>query len=100
MWQKGQKVWCILRGPGVVHDVTSNNVIVNFGTPYSKNIIYFGLDGKMSPQFKRSLYFSEPRIDAAEKPPFKAILERGEIVVTSHKRGKKTCYYRCGNRVS
>lgn len=88
MWKIGQKVWCILRGPGVVEDVTNNHVIVNFGSKYTKNLIYFGLDGKMSPKFKRSLYFSEPKIDAAEKPPFTKTLKKGDLIVV---QSKKNC---------
>lgn len=85
MWKVGQTVWCILRGAGRVEEVSETQVCVRFSNhPYDYGV-WFYLDGRVSPKFNRSLFFSEPKIDAAVVPPFEPKLKRGTPIIICNK---------------
>ena len=80
-WEVGQTVWCILFGKGTVSCVDDPDcypVAVNFGGDTDE---YYTLDGAYALGGKRSLFFSEPKVEAKLYPPFVPTFSRGDIVV-------------------
>lgn len=82
-WEVGQEVWCLLRGKGQVNQVAESSISVwfnNFGAwAYTKDG-EFSVDSK----YPRTLFFSEPKIEAElfpPKKPFVPILKKGDKVV-------------------
>jgi hypothetical protein len=70
MFKVGQEVWCLVHGKGSVVDIIENDedygypVIVNF-----ENERYgYTKEGKYAILGNRTLYFSEPKIEAQEFP--------------------------------
>ena len=83
MWKVGQEVWCVLRGKGKVIRVDEDGVLVQFGTIY--NQIRYDLQGRIGSNFNRSLFFSEPKVEGATKPPFEPTLKKGDRVIIRSK---------------
>ena len=77
----GDDVWCVLHGRGKVvriDDVSINSVVVNFDTAR------FGCylpSGKLSAFMQRTLFFSEPKIEASVTRPFVPTLVGKRVVV-------------------
>ena len=71
MFKVGQEVWCLVHGKGSAVHITENDedygypVIVNF-----ENERYDGYtkDGRYAVSGNRTLFFSEPKIEAKEFP--------------------------------
>lgn len=85
-WEVGQEVWCLLRGKGQVNQVGDSTISVwfdKFGAwGYSKDG-GFAVDS----QYPRTLFFSEPKIEAElfpPKKPFTPTLKKGDTVVVKH----------------
>ncbi len=76
MWKVGQTVWCVLRGKSEVIRVDNEGVLVQFGTIY--NQIRYDLQGRIGSNFNRSLFFSEPKVDALTVPPFIPSTKKGD----------------------
>lgn len=86
MFKVGQTVWDVRKGKGVViegHKGQGYPVLVAFED--TAHCCYTA-DGKYNRNDKYpSLYFSEPKIEAATEPPFEPKLEEGSRVVIKNK---------------
>lgn len=88
-FQVGDVVWCILRGRGSVTCVADKNegktrpVEVCFGSSFS----WYTYDGKPNSEHSRTLFFSEPKIEAAVTRPFVPTLIGKKVVVESQSLG-------------
>lgn len=85
LFKKGQVVWDIIYGKGVVKSYDTLN------RPYPVKVVfeddgydYYTEDGKLELGDKsRRLFFSEPKIEAATEPVFEPVLKKGDWVVLS-----------------
>ena len=71
----------------------SEGVDVYFG---DHGVIRFKFDGTIGTGFNRSLFFSEPKIEAEKFPPkkpFVPVFKQGETVVAKKKDGKNTVVF-------
>ena len=97
-WEVGQEVFCLLRGKGVVHQIYNTGVYWSEGVDVyfgDHGVIRFKFDGTIGMGFNRSLFFSEPKIEAEKFPPkkpFVAKLKNGDMVFVKHKNLYKECY--------
>ena len=98
-WEVGQEVFCLLRGKGVVHQIYNTGVDWSEGVDvYFRNhgVIRFKFDGTIGMGFNRSLFFSEPKIEAEKFPPkkpFVPVFKQGETIVAKKKDGKNTVVF-------
>ena len=82
MFEVGQEVWCLLNGKGKVTSIEPSCVYeIGVIFPTGEKIFYtsrgfFDVDNKC-----RSLYFSEPVVQGAEKPPFVPTLVGKKVLV-------------------
>lgn len=84
MFKVGQTVWCLIYGKGSV-------ISCNKGTAYPVHVLfdegdtvvddYYTETGKIIESGNRSLFFSEPRIEAEENPPFEPVWLGKEVRV-------------------
>ena len=85
MFKVGQEVWCLLNGKGKVTSIDPHcfyEIGVTFTT--GEKIFYtpkgfLDIDNKY-----RSLYFSEPVVQGAEKPPFVPALVGKKVLVEAY----------------
>ena len=90
-WEVGQEVFCLLRGKGVVHQIYNTGVDWSEGVDVyfvNHGVIRFKFDGTFGIGFNRSLFFSEPRIEAEKFPPKKPFvpkLKRGDVILVKVK---------------
>lgn len=89
-WEVGQEVFCLLRGKGVVTEIRELGtypIEVDFGETYDS----YSSDGKLYVEHKnRSLFFSEPKIEAEKFPPKKVfipVLKNGDVILAKDYRG-------------
>lgn len=88
-FQVGDVVWCILQGKGKVTHIESSSqttypVEVCFENGES---IRYTQDGQYSEEFNRTLFFSEPKVEASVTRPFVSTLVGKNVVVeTIHRR--------------
>ena len=108
MFKVGQEVWCILNGKGKVTSIEPSCVYeigVIFPTGEKH---YYTPEGFFDVQnVRRSLYFSEPPVQGAEKPPFLPTLVGKKVLVEDRVGGlhfwEVTCetedkiYVECGD---
>lgn len=87
-WEVGQKVFCLLRGKGVVTEFDSDDKVypvrVDFETG---NTDWYTSEGKEESNYNRSLFFSDPQIVADKLPPkkpFVPVLKKGDVVVAEY----------------
>lgn len=86
-WEIGQEVFCLLRGKGVVHQIYNTGMDWSEGVDvYFMNhgIIRYKFDGTIGTGFNRSLFFSEPKIEAEKFPPkkpFVPVLKKGDVIL-------------------
>ena len=86
-WEIGQEVFCLLRGKGVVHQIYNTGMDWSEGVDvYFRNhgVIRFKFDGTTGIGFNRSLFFSEPKIEAEKFPPkkpFVPVLKKGDVIL-------------------
>ena len=98
-WEIGQEVFCLLRGKGVVHQIYNTGVYWSEGVDVyfgDHGVIRFKFDGTIGTGFNRSLFFSEPKIEAEKFPPkkpFVPVFKQGETVVAKKKDGKNTVVF-------
>ena len=82
MFEVGQEVWCLLNGKGKVTSIEPSCVYeIGVIFPTGEKIFYtsrgfFDVDNKC-----RSLYFSEPVVQGAKKPPFVPTLVGKKVLV-------------------
>lgn len=82
LFKEGQVVWDVVYGKGVVveiADYSSYPVIANF----SDETMAYTEDGRTYESHGRTLFFSEPKIEAATEPLFEPTLKKGDVVVLS-----------------
>ena len=80
LFKEGQVVWDVVYGKGVVDEIADNlnyPVVVCF----SDEIMAYTADGRTFETRGRTLYFSEPKIEAATEPLFEPVLKNGDVVV-------------------
>lgn len=82
MFKEGQEVWDVLRGKGRVAYVSNDGVLVAFP---SHGKVLFTHEGSIGGGFKRTLFFSEPKIEAALTPPWIPKLKKGDKVCAVNK---------------
>lgn len=96
LFKKGQVVWDVRIGKGkvvCVHEAEVYDTAVEVLFENGETDL-FTKDGKMLETDKlRSLYFSEPKIEAATEPVFEPTLKKGEMVVHFN---KYSTYYAVG----
>ena len=84
LFKEGQVVWDVVYGKGVVDEIVDNlnyPVVVCF----SDEIMAYTADGRTFETHGRTLYFSEPKIEAATEPVFEPVLKKGDVVVAVEK---------------
>lgn len=87
LFKEGQVVWDLRNGRGVVEEITNDErypVKVRFDLKDMDGYEitdHYTADGRyVSTQTVRSLYFSEPKIEAATEPVFVPVLKEGDMV--------------------
>jgi len=100
-FQVGDVVWCVMRGKGRVAMVLTAGeqqhcpIVVDFkktinpdtGKEYS-NRHQYTKDGRWYQEFNRTLFFSEPKIEASLTRPFVSTLIGKNVVVETLHRGR------------
>ena len=82
MFEVGQEIWCLLNGKGKVTSIDPHCIYeIGVTFPIGQEIFFtangfFDVDNKC-----RSLYFSEPVVQGAEKPPFVPTLVGKKVLV-------------------
>lgn len=84
MFKKGQVVWDIVNGKGVVENY------YHYNQPYPVKVVFedggynfYTDEGKLEVEDKsRRLFFSEPKIEAATEPMFQPVLKEGDKLLT------------------
>lgn len=78
----GDVVWCLLHGKGEVtyiqQGVATYPVEVYFE---NGDTFWYTQDGRYSEEFPRTLFFSEPKVEASVVRPFVPVLEGKHVVV-------------------
>lgn len=80
LFKKGQVVWDVVYGKGTVVEIAEYSiypVVVQF----SDETMAYSEDGKTYETHGRTLFFSEPKIEAATEPVFEPVLKEGDTVV-------------------
>lgn len=80
LFKEGQVVWDVVYGKGVVDEIVDNStypVLVCF----SDEIMAYTTDGRTFETHGRTLFFSEPKIEAATEPLFEPVLKQGDVVI-------------------
>lgn len=96
LFKEGQVVWDLRNGRGVVESVNPKDIYpvkVKFDLRdvdgYAVTDRYTA-DGRfVTTQTVRSLYFSEPKIEAATEPVFEPVLEGGDVIIAVDKNGER-----------
>lgn len=84
LFKKGQVVWDIVNGKGVVENY------YHYNQPYPVKVVFedgdynfYTDEGKLEVEDKsRRLFFSEPKIEAATEPMFQPVLKEGDKLLT------------------
>ena len=80
LFKEGQVVWDVVYGKGVVVDILENHsypVVVEF----EEGVVSYTNDGRTYKTHGRTLFFSEPKIEAATEPVFEPVLKKGDLIV-------------------
>lgn len=96
LFKEGQVVWDLRNGRGVVESVNVKDIYpvkVKFDlrdvAGYAVTERYTA-DGRfVTTQTVRSLYFSEPKIEAATEPVFEPVLKEGDVIIAVDKNGER-----------
>lgn len=89
MFTKGQKVWCNIRGWGVVENVSSAmQVYIQFDGMRGQVACYS--NGKYSQNQNQCVFPGKPIISGYEPPPFEGKLKKGELYIV-YGKSEKTC---------
>lgn len=81
LFKEGQVVWDVVYGKGVVVEIVERStypVVVRF----SDETMAYTVDGKAYETYGRTLFFSEPKIEAATEPMFQPVLKEGDKLLT------------------
>lgn len=89
-WEVGQEVFCLLRGKGVIANI-SHGGTYPVEVEFEEDFEYYARDGKYFDYHKnRSLFFSEPVVTAElfpPKKPFTPTLKKGDKIFIRIKSG-------------
>lgn len=85
----GDIVWDLTYGKGMVVDLDDNDTPVEVAFESGHND-WFSQDGKLEPSLNRTLFFSEPRIEASVTRPFVPTLV-GKMVVVKEPACQSVC---------
>lgn len=85
LFKVGQTVWCLIFGKGEVREIEDED-----DNPYPIYVVFesdgggrsFTKEGKYYKGHNRTLYFSEPKIEAAKQPLFTPTLEGKKVLIT------------------
>lgn len=90
MFKKGQVVWDIVNGKGIVKSYDVLNRPYPVAVEYDEGgYDYYTEDGKLELDDKsRRLFFSEPKIEAATEPVFEPVLKSGDVVIAVDNNGE------------
>ena len=79
----GDVVWCLLHGKGdVIHIESSEQTTYPVEICFDEgDSIWYTRDGRYSEAFNRTLFFSEPKVEASVVRPFVPVLEGKHVVV-------------------
>ena len=81
MFKVGQEVWCLLFGKGeVIHVRDYGDFPVEVKYPNGK-ICEYTERGELFKTSSRSLFFSKPKVQAAEEPPFISEIEEKTVII-------------------
>ena len=78
----GQTVWDVLYGEGKIIEINVGDeypVVVSFEK--AQEVMSYRYNGKMHNDYARTLFFSEPKIIADEKPKFTPVLEYCDVLI-------------------
>lgn len=96
LFKEGQVVWDLRNGRGVVEEITNDErypVKVRFDLKEMDGgeiTDHYTADGRyVNTQTVRSLYFSEPKIEAATEPVFEPVLKKGDVIIAVDKNGER-----------
>lgn len=84
LFKVGQVVWDVVYGKGVVVEISEYSaypVVAQF----SDETMAYTVDGKTYETHGRTLFFSEPKIEAATEPVFEPVLKKGDLVMVFSK---------------
>lgn len=93
LFKEGQVVWDVVYGKGFVSSVEEDDffpVKVEFDAGGFES---YTLQGSFYERGTRTLYFSEPKIEAATEPVFEPTLKKGDVVVAVDKDGCSEILY-------
>lgn len=94
-WEIGQEVFCLIFGKGKV-DYIGKDKDISVAFEKDAGIRWYTSDGKYFEDANRTLFFSEPKIEAEKFPPkkpFVPVFKQGETVVAKKKDGKNTVVF-------
>lgn len=89
-WEVGQEVWCTSYGRGKIDKVDNEVAVLMENGEYN----YYSLEGKMYKAINRTLFFSEPKIEAEKFPPKKPFvpkLKKGDVII--YRQRGSSCSY-------
>ena len=88
IFKEGQTVWCLHYGEGEVQSIGRNAhpIYVKFKNGESES---YTTDGAVTIKAKRSLFFSEPKVEAKTEPDFIPTLEGKTLLVRYKKDSNK-----------
>ena len=101
-WEVGQEVWCCAYGKGVVESVSLIDDEIHVGFNRFNNSFNYDVNGIVYGGTSRTLFFSEPKIEAEKLPPkklFVPTLTKGDVVLIKAKEklfGEGTVRTVCG----
>lgn len=88
LFKVGQVVWDVVYGKGTVVEIVERSiypVVVQF----SDETMAYSEDGKTYETHGRTLFFSEPKIEAATEPVFEPVLEGGDVIIAVDNNGER-----------
>ena len=81
----GDRVWCVLYGSGEITSILTDHCTYPLEVIFENDADHwYTVDGKVDENAKRTLFFSEPKIEAAVTRPFVPTLV-GKTVVIEHR---------------
>ena len=83
-WEVGQEVFCLLRGKGVVCAILNEDTY-KVEVEFEDTVDKYTVDGRLYEDYKaRTLFFSEPKIEAEKFPPkkpFVPVFKKDDVVI-------------------
>ena len=83
LFKVGDVVWCMLHGKGNILSISPGNYFP-VQVKFDSNTEWYTMDGKYAEDYPRTLFFSEPKIEALTERPFVPTLVGKRIAVKEH----------------